>query len=59
MARPIRYHSLFDCDVREAANWYDRRSTGLGQAFIETVRSSVEDVISDPERFAAGPSGCR
>jgi hypothetical protein len=35
MDRPVRYHPLFDCDVREAAGWYDRRSAGLGDAFVE------------------------
>ena len=59
MDRPVRYHPLFDCDVREAATWYERRSPGLGQAFVEMVRSSVANVIADPERFSRAPSGCR
>ena len=59
MARTLRYHPLFDCDVREAAGWYDRRSQGLGDAFIDLVRQTTGDVISDPERFAVSPSGCR
>jgi len=59
MDRNIRYHPLFDCDVREAAGWYDRRSPGLGDAFIDLVRKCVADVIADPERFAVSPAGCR
>ncbi len=59
MDRNIRYHSLFECDVREAAGWYDRRSPGLGNAFIDLVRQRVADVIANPERFALSPSGCR
>jgi hypothetical protein len=59
MASKLRYHPLFDCDVREAAGWYDRRSPGLGNAFIEVVRGSVSDVIEDPGRFALSPAGCR
>jgi len=59
MAKALRYHPLFECDVREAAGWYDRRSSGLGDAFVEVVRQSVQDVIRDPQRFAVSPSGCR
>jgi toxin ParE1/3/4 len=59
MARTLRYHPLFDCDVREAASWYDRRSPGLGDAFVEVVRRGVLDVIGNPERFALSPAGCR
>jgi len=59
MARTLRYHPLFDCDVREAAGWYDRRSPGLGDAFVDLVRQSAADVISDPGRFALSPAGCR
>lgn len=55
----IRYHPLFDCDVREAAGWYEQRSEGLGNRFADSVRAAVGDVISDPERFAASPAGLR
>ena len=59
MSRTLRYHPLFDCDVREAAGWYDRRSLGLGDAFVDLVRECVGEIITDPQRFASTPSGCR
>jgi hypothetical protein len=59
MARALRYHPLFDCDVREAAGWYDRRSAGLGDVFVDLVSQSVAQLLADPERFALGPTGCR
>lgn len=59
MAKATRYHPLFDCDVREAAGWYDRRSAGLGDVFVDLVSRCVAEVISDPERFATVQSGCR
>jgi len=58
MAKRLRYHPLFDCDVREAARWYDQRADGLGDAFVEVVRRCVADVVADPERFAKLPAGC-
>jgi hypothetical protein len=59
MDRKLRYHPLFDCDVREAALWYDHRSAGLGDAFADLVRQCVADVIADPQRFPMSASGCR
>lgn len=59
MDRRLRYHPLFDCDVREAAAWYDRRSSGLGEIFVNQVESRIAEVIVDPNRFARTPTGCR
>lgn len=59
MPRKLRYHPLFDCDVREAAYWYDRRSEGLGDAFVGCVEACVDQIRSDPERFVKLPDGCR
>lgn len=55
----VRYHPLFDCDVREAAAWYDRRLAGLGDAFVDLARQCITDVIANPERFAMSSAGCR
>jgi hypothetical protein len=51
MARTLRYHPLFDCDVREAAGWYDRRSPSLGEGFVEVVRQGIDNIVSDPYRL--------
>jgi hypothetical protein len=59
MDRSVRYHPLFDCDVIEAANWYDDRSAGLGDAFAANVRAATELVIADPERFGRTDLGLR
>ncbi len=37
----VRYHPLFDSDVIDAADWYDARADGLGDAFVENVRQTV------------------
>jgi hypothetical protein len=59
MARAIRFHPLFDCDVREAAGWYDRRSPTLGDQFADAVERTLRDIIADPQRFALTSVGCR
>lgn len=59
MGRRVLYHPSFDCDVREAAIWYDQHSMGLGDAFVDEVRQRVQSVMDDPARFATTDSGCR
>jgi hypothetical protein len=59
MTRRIRYHPLFDCDVRDAEGWYEQRSEGLGREFVEKVRERVNQVIAEPERFGTLSPGCR
>jgi len=44
---------------REAAGWYDRRSEGLGDAFVELVREATGEVIADPIRFSTLAGGIR
>lgn len=57
--RQIRYHELFDTDVIEAANWYDDRSSGLGDAFAGKVEEAVLDITQDPTRFSEIVQGMR
>jgi len=59
MVRAIRYHPLFNCDVIEAANWYDERSNGLGDAFCAAVRSAVDVILDDPNRHPEIGDGVR
>jgi hypothetical protein len=58
-ARRIRFHPLFNDDVIDAANWYDARSRGLGDAFIANVRDVVDAIFAQPLRFARTPLGLR
>src|SRR5262245_24954744 len=57
--RALRYHPLFDCDVREVANLYDRHAAGLGNLFVDSFRQAVDEIVSDPDRFAEELPGCR
>ena len=59
MAKAIRYHPLFECDVREAAGWYDQRSSGLGDAFVDLIAECVAEVRANPYRFAVSSAECR
>lgn len=59
MARTVRYHPLFDCDVREAADWYEQRSTGLGDSFSAAARRTTMTIIENPDVFASTELGIR
>jgi plasmid stabilization system protein ParE len=38
-------------DVEEAYRWYERASHGLGDEFLEAVRSALDLVSERPEQF--------
>jgi plasmid stabilization system protein ParE len=59
MARSLRYHPLFDSDVLDAAEWYDRRQPNLGSDFLARVRRAVKRLIADPERRTSLEFGVR
>jgi len=59
MDRTLRYHPLFDGDVCEAADWYDRRSPGWGNVFLDVVRKCVAEIVRTPEFCGRSSSGCR
>lgn len=59
MARSVRYHPLFESDVLNAADWYDRRNPDLGADFVVRIRRSVDQLVSDPERRSTAELGIR
>ena len=59
MDRQLRYHSLFKFDVVVAADWYDKRSPGLGDSFTTHVRLTVDSVHDAPNRHSLSPLGVR
>jgi plasmid stabilization system protein ParE len=46
-------------DLAEAAEWYDRQQTGVGDRFLAAMRSLVEDIAKRPTSFAEVESGVR
>lgn len=51
MAKRAEFHPLFDCDIREAAAWYDRRSRSLGDAFVRQAKAKVADIQRNPQQY--------
>lgn len=59
MARRQRYHRLFASDVVDAAGWYNDRSPGRGDLFIDAIEQCTLTIAADPERFGVLPVGLR
>jgi hypothetical protein len=52
MADRLRFHRLVASDLREAIQWYDDISAGLGNRFREMVDKRFDEIADHPERFA-------
>lgn len=48
----LRLHRRARDEIREAAAWYEERSTGLGQRFVSAVREVFEALEAQPQQYA-------
>lgn len=51
MTLPLRVRRRAELDLDEAYAWYERRSEGLGGAFLVAVRECWSRVAAHPEAF--------
>ena len=49
--KSITFHPEAHAEVTEAAEFYERRSAGLGVALLEEVERSLEQVATTPEAY--------
>lgn len=40
-----------EADIEEAYNWYEHRSAGLGDRFLDAVEATIDFVRETPQRF--------
>jgi plasmid stabilization system protein ParE len=38
-------------EIREAADYYEKFQTGLGQAFLNLMESAIDNLLDDPLRW--------
>jgi hypothetical protein len=48
----VRLHRLAEAEIREAAEWYESRGEGLGTRYLAAVRKALEELETEPHRFA-------
>ena len=39
-------------ELREAADWYERRQVGLGDEFLAAVNIQLQEILFAPSQFA-------
>jgi len=48
----VVWHPEAEDEAIEAARFYNRRVRGLGSEFLDSIDEAIEQIISDPMRFA-------
>lgn len=49
--KPLKYLSVADLELVEAAEYYDAQQPGVGKAFLDTVREAGERIQQNPDRW--------
>lgn len=48
----IEFRPAAAADLEEAADWYETKESGLGTKFLDAVRSTLESIAENPNRYA-------
>jgi plasmid stabilization system protein ParE len=51
MKLPLSVAREAEVEASEAAEWYEKRSLGLGRAFLDLVEITLEDIAERPRQF--------
>ncbi len=49
----VRFHSLTEIDYNEAYDWYESKSKGLGERFMQAVRNKLNSILLYPEAYGS------
>jgi plasmid stabilization system protein ParE len=55
----VRYRPEVADDLRDAADWYEQKRSGLGDEFLAEFWLAIDDVIDRPLSFAVRSTGLR
>ncbi|MBC8180788.1 type II toxin-antitoxin system RelE/ParE family toxin [candidate division KSB1 bacterium] len=59
MLRQVEYHPHAKAEIRNSANWYDKKVDGLGLEFMLEVKAAESKIIDNPESWASYEQGTR
>ena len=51
MTLRVVFRRAAELELQEAAVWYDRHRTGLGEEFIREIEAAVERAADSPKRY--------
>jgi hypothetical protein len=49
----VRFHSLTEIDYKEAYDWYESKSKGLGERFMQAIRNKLDNILLYPEAYGS------
>jgi plasmid stabilization system protein ParE len=56
---PVEFHPEAEAEMRATARWYEARSAGLGQRFLDAVGAATARIAPNPEAFGFARPGIR
>ncbi len=57
MILPVAFRHAARREFEEAADWYERRRSGLGISFVSAVQHVLEQAAANPQRYAEVRNG--
>ncbi len=55
----VLFHVDADAEMAEAAQYYEKRTIGLGDAFLDAVEDAIKKVVAEPEGCGLVGNGLR
>jgi len=46
--KPVRFHRLAEDELYDAAHYYEKQSSGLGETFLNEVWQNIEHILAQP-----------
>jgi plasmid stabilization system protein ParE len=56
---PVEFHPEAEAEMRATARWYEARSPGLGQSFLDAVDATTARIAANPGAFGFARPGIR
>jgi hypothetical protein len=51
LSRPVRLSALAALDLQQARDWFDARTPGLGDTFLDRVHDTIRRIASSPDQY--------
>ncbi|MDF1603646.1 hypothetical protein [Nocardioides sp. YIM 152315] len=55
MTLDLDFHPEARAELIADVDWYDGREPGVGERFVDAVRSTIEPAVDDPKAWAVLP----
>ncbi|MFN0174392.1 MAG: type II toxin-antitoxin system RelE/ParE family toxin [Saprospiraceae bacterium] len=59
MQYAVKFSRLAIQDLREICDWYEDKSPGLSDRFLDTLQLTIDQIADNPQRFIEKEGGAR